>query len=83
MTVTTSWKRSFRGHSINMPSLDAHIVGPLRYHIIYLPQAGFNPLFDESAQSTEWESDALMNQATTAGYESYFCSCKKIVYYSV
>ena len=32
-----------------------------------MPQAGFNPLFAESAQSTEWESDALMNQATTAG----------------
>ena len=32
------------------------------------PQAGTDPLFAESAQSNEWESDALTNQATMAGY---------------
>ena len=48
-----------------------------------MSQAVFDPLFAECEQSTEWESDTLTNQATTAGYESYFCSCKKIVYYSV
>ena len=32
-----------------------------------MSQAGFEPLFATNAQSTEWESDALTNQATTAG----------------
>ena len=32
-----------------------------------MSQAGFDPPLAESAQSTEWESDALAKQATTAG----------------
>ena len=39
---------------------------------MYLPynytQAGFNPLFAEGAEFTEWKTDALANQATTAEY---------------
>ena len=32
-----------------------------------MPQAGFHPPFAEGAEFTEWKTDAVMNQATTAG----------------
>ena len=32
---------------------DVFIAGPLRYYLNYMPQVGFDPLFAESAQSTE------------------------------
>ena len=39
---------------------------------MYLPynytQAGFDPLFAEGAGFTEWKTDALANQTTTAEY---------------
>ena len=37
-----------------------------------MPQAGFDPPFAESAWSTEWESDELMNQAAKAGSKQAF-----------
>ena len=46
-----------------------------------MPQAGSNPPFAESSRSTEWESDALTNQATTAGCQSSLFLFFYVVYY--
>ena len=33
---------------------------------------GFDPLFAKGAEFTEWKTDALANQATTAGLQNDF-----------
>ena len=35
---------------------------------VIIPQAGFDPPFTEGAEFTEGKTDALANQATTAGF---------------
>ena len=42
----------------------------------------FSPLA-ENAQSTEWESDALENQATTAGYLVHYRRLCLVVYFLI
>ena len=39
---------------------------------IYPVQAGINPPVTERSEFTEWETDALANQATTAGFCALF-----------
>ena len=39
-------------------------------------QVGFDPPFAEGAEFTEWKTDALANQATTAGLQSLLLQTK-------
>ena len=72
-------KQLFYGHPASC-NWNCNIVVRLLDDRFIIPRAGFNPPFAEGAEFTEWKTDALANQATTAGPGCYLISLFSKIY---